>query len=67
MTKQEIMVILEDARNASWINFHSWAMSNGEKMMIAMNENDKNWLESKGYHVEAHFYCGEQIVDGEER
>lgn len=62
---QEMIQKLEDARVASFVNFRSWLMSNGEKkMMIAMNESDKRWLESKGYTVKTAFQCGEQI-DGE--
>ena len=61
MTNKEIAQIIEDARNASWVNFRSWLMSNGEKLMIAMNESDKHWLESKGYWTSCIFECGEQV------
>ena len=53
--------MIETARNASWVNFKSWLMSNGENMMIAMNASDKRWLESTGYTVKYAFQCGEQI------
>ena len=57
----QMMEMLENARIASWVNFQSWLMSDGEKMKIAMNESDKNWLENIGYLVVASFRCGEQI------
>lgn len=60
MMNQKMLQMMEDARNASWINFQSWLMDNGEKMMIATNESDKRWLESKGYTVKVSFKCGEE-------
>lgn len=55
-----MLELLEDARNASWMNGKAWLMDN---RIIALTEDQKRHEESKGSQVYATFMWGEQVEE----
>jgi len=56
----KMLELLEDARNASWMNGKAWLMDN---RIIALTECQKRHEESKGAKVYATFMWGEQVEE----